>query len=94
MLIASGFEPEVTAIQEAFKAGGFKAAATSVTDEYMDKLPVIPATSIKEVKDRLQPFVGGRRHASDRSRTFRLPNRSSRMRGASSKPGGIVRLGS
>lgn len=57
MLIGSGFEPEVTAIQEAFKAGGFKAAAAKVTDEYMDKLPVIPATSIEEVKDRLQPFV-------------------------------------
>ena len=27
MLIASGFEPEVKEIQEAFKAGGFKAAA-------------------------------------------------------------------
>jgi alkanesulfonate monooxygenase SsuD/methylene tetrahydromethanopterin reductase-like flavin-dependent oxidoreductase (luciferase family) len=57
MLIASGFEPEVTAIQEAFKAGGFKAAAAHVTDEYMDKLPVVPATSIGEVKERLQPFV-------------------------------------
>ena len=43
MLIASGFEPEVMRIQEAFKAGGFKAAAQHMTDEYMDKLPVIPA---------------------------------------------------
>jgi hypothetical protein len=23
----------------------------------MDKLPVIPATSVKEIKERLQPFV-------------------------------------
>jgi alkanesulfonate monooxygenase SsuD/methylene tetrahydromethanopterin reductase-like flavin-dependent oxidoreductase (luciferase family) len=56
MLIASGFEPEVTRIQEAFKAGGFKAAAQHMTDDYMDKLPVIPGTSIQEIKDRLQPF--------------------------------------
>ena len=28
-----------------------------MTDEYMDKLPVIPGTSIKEIKERLQPFV-------------------------------------
>ena len=28
-----------------------------MTDEYMDKLPVIPATSVKEIKERLQPFV-------------------------------------
>ena len=57
MLKASGFEPEVNAIQEAFKAGGFKAASTLMTDAYMDKLPVIPATSVKEIKERLQPFV-------------------------------------
>ena len=57
MLIASGFKPEVTRIQATFKEGGFKAAAQHMTDEYMDKLPVIPATSVKEIKDRLQPFV-------------------------------------
>ena len=57
MLIASGFEPEVTRVQEAFKSGGFKAAEQFITDEYMDKLPVIPGTSIKEIKERLQPFV-------------------------------------
>jgi alkanesulfonate monooxygenase SsuD/methylene tetrahydromethanopterin reductase-like flavin-dependent oxidoreductase (luciferase family) len=56
MLIASGFEPEVMRIQEAFKGGGFKAAAQHMTDEYMDKLPVIPGTSIKEIKERLEPF--------------------------------------
>ena len=57
MLIASGFEPEVLRIQEAFKAGGFKAASQCMTDDYMDKLPVIPGTSIKEIRDRLQAFV-------------------------------------
>ena len=57
MLKASGFEAEVNAIQEAFKAGGFKAASTLMTDAYMDKLPVIPATSVREIKERLQPFV-------------------------------------
>ncbi len=56
MLIASGFEPEVMRIQDAFKAGGFKAAAQHMTDDYMDKLPVIPGTSIKEIKERLEPF--------------------------------------
>ena len=28
-------------------------------DEYMDNLPVIPATSAQEIKNRLQPFVEG-----------------------------------
>jgi hypothetical protein len=44
-------------VQEAFRAGGFKAAVHSMTDAYMDKLPVIPATSIEELRDRLAPFV-------------------------------------
>jgi alkanesulfonate monooxygenase SsuD/methylene tetrahydromethanopterin reductase-like flavin-dependent oxidoreductase (luciferase family) len=56
MLIASGFEPEVMRIQDAFKSGGFKAAAQHMTDEYMDKLPVIPGTSIREIRERLEPF--------------------------------------
>lgn len=57
MLKASGFEPEVTAIEAAFKAGGFKAAQALITDDYMDRLPVIPATSVAEIRERLQPFV-------------------------------------
>ena len=57
MLKASGFEAEVAAIEKAFKEGGFKAAQQLITDEYMDKLPVIPGTSVKEIKERLQPFV-------------------------------------
>ena len=57
MLRASGFEAEVTAIEGAFKAGGFKAAQQLITDEYMDRLPVIPGTSIAEIRERLQPFV-------------------------------------
>jgi len=57
MLRECGFETEVDAIAAAFKANGFKAAQAALTDEYMDKLPVIPATSVEEVRDRLQPFV-------------------------------------
>jgi alkanesulfonate monooxygenase SsuD/methylene tetrahydromethanopterin reductase-like flavin-dependent oxidoreductase (luciferase family) len=57
MLKECGFEREVTAIQEAFKANGFKAAVQALTDDYMDKLPVIPATSVEEVRDRLGPIA-------------------------------------
>ena len=57
LLKASGFEPEVDAVQEAFRVGGFKAAKEQMTDAYMDKLPVIPGTSIGEIKERLAPFV-------------------------------------
>jgi alkanesulfonate monooxygenase SsuD/methylene tetrahydromethanopterin reductase-like flavin-dependent oxidoreductase (luciferase family) len=57
MLKASGFEPEVTTIQEAFKRGGFKAAVENLTDAYMDRMPVVPGTSITEILERLHPFV-------------------------------------
>ena len=57
MLKGLGFEAEVSAIQEAFQKGGFKAAMGALTDAYMDKLPVIPGTSIAEIKEKLQPFA-------------------------------------
>ncbi len=57
MLKASGFETEVNAVQEAFRLGGFKAAQEQITDAYMDRLPVVPATSAGEIKERVQPFL-------------------------------------
>ena len=56
MLKGLGFEAEVNAIQAAFQSGGFKAAMAALTDDYMDKLPVVPGTSIKEIKDKLVQF--------------------------------------
>lgn len=57
MLKGLGFAAEVEEIQRAFQQGGFKAAMVALTDDYMDRLPVIPGTSIAEVRDRLVPFV-------------------------------------
>ena len=57
MLRECGFEKEVDAVSAAFKSGGFKAATQALTDDYMDKLPVIPATSVEEVRDRLASFT-------------------------------------
>jgi alkanesulfonate monooxygenase SsuD/methylene tetrahydromethanopterin reductase-like flavin-dependent oxidoreductase (luciferase family) len=56
MLRGQGFESDVNAIQKAFQTGGFKAAMASLSDEYMDKLPVVPATSVSEIRDKLAPF--------------------------------------
>ena len=56
MLRGMGFESEVNAIQAAFQEGGFKAAMAALTDSYMDKLPVVPGTSIGEIKERMIPF--------------------------------------
>ena len=52
-----GFEKEVSAIHEAFQKGGFKAAMGALTDEYMDKLPVCPATSVNEIKEKVAAFA-------------------------------------
>ena len=41
MLREQGFVADVDAIQEAFRNGGFKAAMGALTDDYMDRLPVI-----------------------------------------------------
>jgi len=57
MLRGMGFESEVNAIQAAFQKGGFKAAMAALTDSYMDKLPVVPGTSIEEIKEKLLPIV-------------------------------------
>ncbi len=56
MLKELGFESEVNTIQGAFQKGGFKAAMAALTDDYMNKLPVIPGTSIEEIKEKLTVF--------------------------------------
>jgi alkanesulfonate monooxygenase SsuD/methylene tetrahydromethanopterin reductase-like flavin-dependent oxidoreductase (luciferase family) len=56
MLRGMGFENEVAAIHEAFQKGGFKAAMGALTDEYMDKLPVVAASDVREVKERMKAF--------------------------------------
>lgn len=56
MLKGLGFEAEVNEIQNAFQQGGFKAAMAALSDRYMDRLPVVPGTSIAEIKERLIPF--------------------------------------
>jgi probable F420-dependent oxidoreductase len=57
MLIELGFEPYVTAVREGYRRGGFKAAMAEVRDEYMDQVPMIAATSIEEVRERLAPYI-------------------------------------
>ena len=57
MLMELGFGEHVSAIRDAYKEGGFKAAQAAIKDEYMDQVPMIAATSIEEVKERLGPFV-------------------------------------
>jgi alkanesulfonate monooxygenase SsuD/methylene tetrahydromethanopterin reductase-like flavin-dependent oxidoreductase (luciferase family) len=57
MLRECGFEKEVDTVAKAFRENGFKAAAAAVSDDYMDQMPVIPATSVEEVRDRIAPLL-------------------------------------
>lgn len=57
MLVAQGFGEQVNAVREGFREGGFKAAVARVSDQYMDQLPALAATSIGEVKERLQRYA-------------------------------------
>jgi len=57
MLSGLGFERYVQRIRDAYKEGGFKAAQAAIPDDYMDQVPMIAATSIEEVKARLEPYT-------------------------------------
>jgi alkanesulfonate monooxygenase SsuD/methylene tetrahydromethanopterin reductase-like flavin-dependent oxidoreductase (luciferase family) len=56
MLAASGFEAEVSKASAAAAEGGLRSATHAITDDYLDRLPLLAATSIEEVVDRLRPF--------------------------------------
>ena len=56
MLRGMGFDKEVSAIHDAFQKGGFKAAMGALTDEYMDKLPVVPTSDVREIKEKMKAF--------------------------------------
>jgi alkanesulfonate monooxygenase SsuD/methylene tetrahydromethanopterin reductase-like flavin-dependent oxidoreductase (luciferase family) len=56
MLRSSGFGGEVDKAAEAFKKGGLREAERQISSEYIDKLPLIAATSLEELRDRLCPF--------------------------------------
>ena len=78
---------------DAFKEGGLAAAARQISDAYLDELPLIAATSLDELKDRLQSFA-----ASGATRII-LPYGPAAMRPSmkrvdSSKPGETHRAAS
>ena len=56
MLAEMGLGEEVKKIQETYKASGFRVAAKAVTDDMLLKIPVVPATSMKELKKGLEKY--------------------------------------
>jgi len=57
MIAAMGFAEEVARIQAAFREGGFKAAMACVTDEMVNGLPTVAATSAEEVQEKVAAYV-------------------------------------
>jgi alkanesulfonate monooxygenase SsuD/methylene tetrahydromethanopterin reductase-like flavin-dependent oxidoreductase (luciferase family) len=56
MLAQMGLPKEVERIQETYRASGFKAAAKTVTDEMLGKIPIVPATSMKELRQGVKKY--------------------------------------
>ena len=56
MLAEMGLGAEVKKIQETYKASGFKTAVKVVTDDMLSKIPVVPATSMKELRKGLEKY--------------------------------------
>jgi alkanesulfonate monooxygenase SsuD/methylene tetrahydromethanopterin reductase-like flavin-dependent oxidoreductase (luciferase family) len=52
-----GFAQEVEAMRGAWRTGGFHAARRLVTDRMFSSLPLVAATSAKEVVEQIKPYV-------------------------------------
>ncbi len=52
-----GFAEEVEAMRAAWKSGGFHAARRLITDRLFNGVPMVAATSAKDVLEKIQPFV-------------------------------------
>lgn len=51
-----GFAAEAEAMRSAWKTGGFHAARALISDRLFAGLPFIAATSVKEIREQIQPY--------------------------------------
>ncbi len=56
MVAGMGFAEGSAAVRAAYESGGFKAAADAVPDEMLQGLPLIAATSVDEIRERIAPY--------------------------------------
>lgn len=52
-----GFVEEVEAMRSAWQAGGFHAARKLITDRMFSSLPLVAATSAREVVEQIKPYI-------------------------------------
>lgn len=56
LLSRMGFAEEVEAMVAAWKSGGFHAARALITDRMFAGLPLIPATSVAEIREKIKAY--------------------------------------
>jgi alkanesulfonate monooxygenase SsuD/methylene tetrahydromethanopterin reductase-like flavin-dependent oxidoreductase (luciferase family) len=56
LIARMGFREEVEAMRVAWQASGFHAARAQITDRLFEGLPMIAATSVAEVKEKIRPY--------------------------------------
>jgi len=52
-----GFADEIDAMRAAWKASGFHAARALISERLFGSVPMLAATSVEEVRERLQPYI-------------------------------------
>jgi alkanesulfonate monooxygenase SsuD/methylene tetrahydromethanopterin reductase-like flavin-dependent oxidoreductase (luciferase family) len=57
LLTRMGFGPEAEAMREAWRRGGFHAARALITDRLFSGLPLIAATSVQQIREKIQPYI-------------------------------------
>ena len=57
LLTRMGFGAEVEAMRAAWRSGGFHAARALITDRLFKGLPLVAATSVEEIREKIKPYA-------------------------------------
>lgn len=57
LLTRMGFGDEVNAMRAAWQASGFHAARALISDRLFQGVPMVAATSVEEIRERVQPYA-------------------------------------
>ncbi|MGH7828558.1 MAG: LLM class flavin-dependent oxidoreductase, partial [Candidatus Binatia bacterium] len=57
LLSRMGFAADVQAMRAAWQKAGFHAAREMITDRLFDGVPLIAATSVKEIREKIKPYA-------------------------------------
>jgi hypothetical protein len=52
-----GFGDEVNAMRAAWQSSGFHAAQALISDRFFQGVPMVAATSVEEIRERVKPYA-------------------------------------